>query len=59
MMMSMRCTIYTLRKVKIMNKFRLSKISLNNYKLFEKREIDFDKAKMVPMDMVKQAYLRQ
>lgn len=50
MMMSMRCTIYILRRVRIMNKFRLSKISLNNYKLFEKREIDFANANLVVLD---------
>lgn len=33
-----------------MNKFRLSKISLINYKLFEKREIDFGKANLVVLD---------
>ena len=33
-----------------MNKFRLSKISLNNYKLFEKREIDFANANLVVLD---------
>lgn len=50
MMMSMRCTIYILRRVRIMNKFRLSKLSLNNYKLFGKREIDFGKANLVVLD---------
>lgn len=49
-MMSMRCTIYILRRVRIMNKFRLSKIFLNNYKLFKEREIDFGKANLVVLD---------
>lgn len=48
--MSMRCTIYILRRVRIMNKFRLSKIFLNNYKLFKEREIDFGKANLVVLD---------
>lgn len=33
-----------------MNKFKLSKIYLENYKLFEKREIEFDKANLVVLD---------
>ncbi len=33
-----------------MNKFRLSKIFLNNYKLFKEREIDFGKANLVVLD---------
>lgn len=33
-----------------MNKFRLSKICLENYKLFEKKEIEFDKANLVVLD---------
>jgi len=32
------------------NKFRLSKIDLNNYKLFEKRHIDFDKVDLFVLD---------
>ncbi len=33
-----------------MNKFKLSKIYLENYKLFEKREIEFDKANLIVLD---------
>ena len=33
-----------------MNKFRLNKIYLKNYKLFEKKEIEFDRANLIVLD---------
>ena len=41
---------YIMERIRIMNKFKINKIYMGNYKLFEDRNIDFNKADLIVLD---------